>query len=554
MQNAATKALHDGLIAFDRRERGWRGAVAHLDNLTDWQKSLKNIPLPAGGEGWQLAAVSGLKNNEAEIAFVDNMRAHIPWAEMSWARRELADNQFGEAIHQPSDVLKIGDIIMVEAVKENEQGKAYPEKTYTLRQVPVVQGAIVALDPHTGRVFAMNGGFSTKISQFNRATQAMRQPGSSFKPFVYMAALDKGFTPASLIMDSPFDYYQGPGLPLWRPENYGDEDFGPTPLRVGIEKSQNVMTVRIANSIGMPIVVEYAKKFGIVDNMPELLSFALGAKETTPLRMVTAYGMIVNGGKKITPSLIDRVQDRDGKTVWRADKRDCAGCQSAGWMPQLTPPEIPDTREQVEDPRTTYQMVNILQGVVQRGTASRLHDIDFPLAGKTGTTNDSKDAWFVGFTPDLVCGVYVGFDNPVPLGSKETGASVAVPIFRSFITAAIKGKPPVPFRVPPGLRMVRVNPATETLAAPSDKNAIWESFIPGTEPQEGQKRPILDGSVTGSANASGAEQQPAPVGTIEGTDGAGVAPPALPSVVVMPPPPPTPPAAAPATTGTGGLY
>ena len=555
LQNAATKALRDGLISFDRRERGWRGVVAHMNNLDDWQKTLKKIPLPAGGEGWQLAAVAGLKNNEAEIAFADNVRGRIPWAEMSWARQELSDNQFGLPIHQPSDVLKTGDVIMVEAVKENEQGKAYPEHTYTLRQVPVVQGAIVALDPHTGRVFAMNGGFSTKISQFNRATQAMRQPGSAFKPFVYMAALDKGFTPASLIMDTPSDYYQGPGLPLWHPENYGGEDFGPTPLRVGIEKSQNVMTVRIANAIGMPTVVDYAKKFGVVDDMPELLSFSLGAKETTPLRMVTAYGMIVNGGKKITPSLIDRVQDRGGKTIWRADQRDCAGCQSAGWMPQLTPPEIADTREQVEDPRTTYQMVNILQGVVQRGTASRLHDIDFPLAGKTGTTNDSKDAWFIGFTPDLVCGVYVGFDNPVPLGSKETGASVAVPIFRSFITAAIKDKPPVPFRVPPGLRMVRVNPATELLASPADKNAIWESFIPGTEPQEGQKRVILDGSVAGSASGGGATIV-MPTGTVglgEGT--LQPAQPSLPPVVVFPPPPPAaPPVAAPATTGTGGLY
>ena len=541
LQNAATQALRDGLIAFDRRERGWRGAVAHLSDFADWQKKLKGIAIPAGGEYWQLAVVSGLKNNEAQIAFADNARGHIPWTELSWARRELADNQFGPAIHQPSDVLNVGDVVMVEPVKLNEQGKPYPAETFTLRQVPIVQGAIVALDPHTGRVFAMNGGFSTKISQFNRATQAMRQPGSSFKPFVYMAGLDKGFTPASLIMDSPFDYYQGPGLPLWRPENYGGEDFGPLPLRGGIEKSQNVMTVRLANAIGMPIVVEYAKKFGVVDDMPELLSFALGAKETTPLRMVTAYGMIVNGGKKITPSLIDRVQDREGKTLWRADNRDCKDCLSAGWTVPMTPPDIPDTREQVEDPRTTYQMVNILQGVVQRGTAARLHDIDFPLAGKTGTTNDSKDAWFVGFTPDLVCGVYVGFDNPVPLGSRETGASVAVPIFRSFITQAIKDKPPVPFRVPPGLRMVRVNPNTETLAPPSDKNAIWESFIPGTEPQEGQARPILDGSVTGSASTGAA--------AVMGAGGTGVPP-----ASEKPPEPATSSVAAPATTGTGGLY
>jgi penicillin-binding protein 1A len=395
----------------------------------------------------------------------------------------------------------------------------------------------------------MNGGFSTKISQFNRATQAMRQPGSSFKPFVYMAALDNGFTPASLILDSPFDYNQGPGLPLWHPENYDEEDLGPTPLRVGIEKSQNLMTVRIANAVGMPTVVDYAKKFGIVDDMPALLAFALGAKETTPLRLVTAYGMIVNGGKKITPSIIDRVQDRSGKTIWRADTRDCTDCQQAGWTAQTAPPDIPDTREQIEDPRTTYQMVNILQGVVQRGTASRLRDIDFPLAGKTGTTNDSKDAWFIGFTPDLVCGVYVGFDNPVPLGSRETGASVAVPIFRSFITEAIKGKPPIPFRMPPGLRMVRVDPATETLAPPSDKTAIWESFIPGTEPPEGQARPVLDGipDPNGAIAPTPVEINGVTEGTSETPPPAPIAPPDL--AVPVPAP-----ASTPAQTGTGGLY
>ena len=370
---------------------------------------------------------------------------------------------------------------------------------YTLRQVPIVQGALVALDPHTGRVFAMSGGFSAKISQFNRATQAFRQPGSAFKPFVYMAALDKGFTPASLVMDAPFEYFQGPGLPLWKPENYSQEFYGATPLRVGIEKSRNVMTVRLANSIGMDSVVDYAKKFGIVDDMPNLLSFALGAKETTVLKLATAYGMIVNGGKKITPSLIDRVQDRDGRTIWRQDKRECTDCVLPYWKPDTLPPDIPDTREQVEDPRTAYQMVSILEGVVQRGTAAKMRNIGFPLAGKTGTTNESKDVWFVGFTPDLVCGVFVGFDDPKPLGSHETGASVAVPIFQNFMSAAMKDKPAIPFRVPPGLRLVRVNPETETLSSPADKEAIWEAFVPGSEPQEGQSRPVLDGSVTGAA-------------------------------------------------------
>lgn len=554
LQAIATKALRNGLINFDRRERGWRGPVAHLANFADWQKALKKIATPAGDEDWPLAVVLSMKDSEAEIGFQDNKRGRIPWSELSWARRELANDQFGPAIHKPAEVLAVGDVIMVEAVKVGDNGKPYPEDTYTLRQIPIVQGAIVAMDPHTGRVYAMNGGFSAHISQFNRATQANRQPGSSFKPFVYMAALDKGFTPSSLILDGPFEYFQGPGLPLWHPENYEQDFMGPTPLRVGIEKSRNVMTVRLANAIGMPTVVAYAKKFGVVDDMPEFLSFALGAKETTPLKMVTAYSMIVNGGKRVTPSLIDRVQDRDGKTVWRADKRDCVGCVNPGWSQEMTPPDVPDTREQVEDPRTAYQMVSIMEGVVQRGTAAKLKDIGVPLAGKTGTTTDSKDAWFIGYTPDLVCGVYVGFDDPKPLGSHETGASVAVPIFREFITQAIKGKPATPFRVPPGLREVRINVDTGALASIGDKNAIWESFIPGTEPQEGQVRPVLDGSVTGSASEGAA-------GAMTATPVNAAAPVAEPNTTAnlsigggtdMPPLKPLP--AAPATVGTGGLY
>lgn len=540
LQTIATKALRDGLISFDRRERGWRGRVAALTTFNNWQQLLRKIPSPAGGEAWPLAVVMALKDNEAEIGLANGSRARIPWGEMKWARRELADNKFGPPVRKPADVVSVGDVVMVEAVKAGDDGKAYPEGTYTLRQVPVVQGAIVVLDPNTGRVFAMDGGFSTKMSQFNRATQAKRQPGSAFKPFVYMAALDKGFTPASLILDAPFEYFQGPGLPLWRPENYSQEFYGATPLRVGIEKSRNVMTVRLANAIGMPSIVEYAKKFGISDNMPELLSFSLGAKETTPMAMATAYGMIVNGGKKITPSLIDRVQDRNGKTIWRTDKRPCENCQSLGWAPSLQPPDIPDTREQIEDPRTAYQMVSIMQGVVQRGTAAKMKDLPFPLAGKTGTTNDSKDAWFIGFTPDLVCAVYAGFDDPKPLGSHETGASVAVPIFKQFISEAMKGKPSVPFRVPPGLSMVRVDPETENLASASDKNAIWESFIPGTEPQEGQQRVVLDGSVTGSA-ANGPEAVMSGMGDTTSALIDGSAPENMPVT-------------SPSTQGTGGLY
>jgi penicillin-binding protein 1A len=550
LQEIATRALRGGLIDYDRRQRGWRGPVAHLATLQALQLQLNKIAVPAGGEAWQLAAVIGFKDNAAGIAFADGRRGRIPWFEMHWARRELADDSFGPAVHKPSDVLNIGDVVMVEKVAAGEDGKPYPADTYTLRQVPVVQGAIVALDPHTGRVFAMSGGFSAKISQFNRATQAQRQPGSAFKPFVYMAALDKGFTPASLVLDAPFEYVQGPGLPLWRPENYSQQFYGPTPLRAGIEKSRNVMTVRLANSIGMDAVVDEAKKFGIADDMPNLLSFALGAKETTVLRLTAAYGMIVNGGKKIMPSLIDRVQDRDGRAVWRQDGRACDGCLLPIWVAASPAPEIPDTRDQIEDPRTAYQMTSILEGVVQRGTAARMKGIGFPLAGKTGTTNESRDAWFVGFTPDLVCGVFMGFDDPKTLGSHETGASVAIPVFQKFMAEAMKGKPAIPFRVPPGLRMVRVNPETETLAPPSDKNAIWEAFVPGTEPQEGEHRPVLDGSVTGIAAEGAAAAGLAPAATVMTPTGGAFAPAdGSPSAVPAPAVP-----VSPATQGTGGLY
>jgi len=541
LQRVATDALKAGLIDYDRRNRGFRGPIGHLSTLQNWLAQLKTVPVPGGAEIWKPAVVIGLSVGEAELAVIDGTRGHLPWAEMKWARREISMDEFGPAIKKPADVLAIGDVIMVDDVTTSPEGKAYPVGTYTLRQVPVVQGAIVAMDPHTGRVFAMTGGFSSKITQYNRATQAWRQPGSSFKPFVYMAALDKGFTPSSLVMDAPFEYFQGPGLPLWKPENYSQEFYGATPLRVGIEKSRNVMTVRLANAIGMDAVVDSAQKFSIVDAMPNLLSFSLGAKETTVMRMAAAYGMIVNGGKKITPSIIDRVQDRDGKTIWRMDTRPCEACVSDIWVAGKETPEIPDSREQIQDPRTAYQMTSMLEGVVQRGTGGRLKALGFPVAGKTGTTNDSRDAWFVGFTPDLVAAVYVGFDEPHTLGSHETGASVAIPVFQNFMAAAMKDKPALPFRVPPGLRMVRVNAATGALAAPSDKNAIWEAFIPDTEPKEGETRPVLDGSVTGEfaggvnppQTSSGSEGEPATMGT---------------------PAAPIPTVTTPATQGTGGLY
>lgn len=538
LQKAATDSLRAGLIAYDMRQRGYRGPIARIKTVDVWQEALSKIPQPAGGDLWTLAYVYDVKKTEAWIAFKDGSKGVIPWAEMKWARAEYAHDKFGPPVTRPSNVLNVGDVILVEAAVTKEGDKEPEVPLYKLRQVPKVQGAIVALDPHTGRVYAMTGGFSSSISQYNRATQARRQPGSAFKPFVYMAALNKGFTPSSLIMDAPFEYEQGPGLPIWKPENYSQLFYGPTPLRRGIEKSRNVMTVRLANSIGMESVVEEAKKFGVVDDMPTLLSFSLGAKETSPMRMATAYGMIVNGGKKIEPSLIDRVQDRSGKTVWRADTRACEGCLNANWVAGSDTPYIPDTREQVEDPRIVYQMVSMMQGVVKRGTGVRLRSLGMPLAGKTGTTNESRDAWFIGYTPDLVAAVYVGFDEPKPLGKKESGSSVAVPIFKSFIKKAMKDKPLIPFRVPPGLRMVRIDAKTGALAPFRDKNAIWEAYIPETEPKEGEERIILDGTITGEASLGVEAMNPVVVGGEEGLEGEGGKTQML----------------TPSTQGTGGLY
>jgi len=317
-----------------------------------------------------------------------------------------------------------------------------------------------------------------------RATQAQRQPGSSFKPFVYLAALDSGFTPSTKVLDAPFVIEQTPGE-FWRPTNYSNKFYGPSTIRLGIEKSRNLMTVRLAHKLGMEKIVDYATRFGIADEMKEFLSYSLGAGETTLLRITSAYGMLVNGGKKITPTFIDRIQDRNGKTIFSYDQRPCGNCgDTIRWEGQKVP-YIPDNREQIADPKTAYQIVSLMEGVVQRGTARKLNEIGRPLAGKTGTTNKSKDTWFIGFSPDLVAGVFVGFDDPKSLGKRETGSSVAAPIWGAFMKDALKDEPIMPFRVPAGIKNVRVNAKTGRLAQAGDANAIWEAFIAGTEPGSG---------------------------------------------------------------------
>jgi penicillin-binding protein 1A len=337
------------------------------------------------------------------------------------------------------------------------------------------------MDPHTGRVLALTGGFSYEMSQFDRATQAMRQTGSAIKPFVYLAALDHGYTPSTLVLDAPVVIDQGPGLPKWQPKNYEHRSFGLTTLRVGLEESHDLMTIRMGADIGLPTVASYVERFGILDKMPMEYSMLIGAGETTPLRLTSAYAMLVNGGKKITPTLIDSVQDRNGVTIYRADNRQCDGCENVEWHDQ-PPPVLPDNRKQIADPRSVYQVVSMMQGVVERGTGRVIASLHRPLAGKTGTTNESKDVWFVGFSPDLAVGVFIGYDQPKGLGRHETGGTVAAPVFRDFMAAALKDQPPIPFRIPPGIELVRVDATTGQPPRPGDKNVIYEAFKPGTEP------------------------------------------------------------------------
>jgi penicillin-binding protein 1A len=488
-QKIADNALRNGLLAYDRRH-GWRGPLANIEPSADWLGALSKVAPPKGLGEWRLAVVTKILSGHAEINIDDGRIGLVPFAEMKWARRWVQGQLIGPIVKSVSEVLQVGDVIPVEPALFKKNGSVYPNGMYHLRQIPEIDGAVVALDPHTGRILAMSGGFSYKRSQFNRAVQARRQPGSAFKPFVYLAALDKGFTPSTLILDAPFVIDQGPGLPKWRPANYTKKFYGPSTMRLGIEKSRNLMTVRLAQTIGIKTIADYAQKFGIVDKLPNQLSMSLGAGETTLLKLTAAYAMLVNGGKRIKPTLLDRIQDRHGKTVFKHDPRDCEKCRLLVWQQQPVP-AILDHREQVADPSSAYQMVSMLEGVVQRGTGRTMRALGKPLAGKTGTTNRALDTWFIGFSPDLAVGVFVGFDIPRSLGKREQGASVSAPIFKEFMKNALFNKPSIPFRIPPGIRLVRVDAGTGRLARSGDKRIILEAFKPGTVPK-GQVR-VLDG-------------------------------------------------------------
>ncbi|MCH8182140.1 MAG: penicillin-binding protein 1A [Proteobacteria bacterium] len=500
LQAIAERTLRAGLIAYDRRH-GWRGPIATLEVAADWPARLGAIEAPAGLDPWQLALVLKVADDETVVGLASGSQGVIPFDELSWARPWLKGQKVGPRVKRSRDVLREGDVVAVERLPDTLD-------SFALRQLPVVQGALVAMDPHTGRVHAMVGGYSFEQSQFNRATQAQRQPGSAFKPFVYAAALENGFTPASRVLDAPFVVDQGPGLGKWKPANYTKRFYGPSTLRLGLEKSRNLMTVRLAQFLGMEAIADYARRFGINDDLPPMLSMALGAGETTLMQLTAGYAMMVNGGRRIEPSLIDRIQDRRGRTVMRHDTRTCTDCEVAtGWRHQAEP-VLPDLREQIIDSATAYQMVSMLQGVIQRGTGVGVRSVGKPLAGKTGTTNASQDAWFIGFSPDLAVGVYVGFDEPRTLGPREQGASVAAPIFRDFMVEALADEPNIPFRIPRSVRLVRIDYETGLPARNGSKSVILEAFRPGTEPSDAASAVLddagsFDAAELGSAGVGG---------------------------------------------------
>ena len=483
MQVLARNVLVDGFVRFDEQQ-GYRGAISKLDIAGDWGVKLAEVKAMSDVAPWRLAVVLESGDASARVGLqpirdpggaVSKAReiGTVPLEGLKWAKPASGPMR-GKVPVKASQVLEPGDVVYVEPM-------AGKDDQFRLHQVPEVSGALVAMDPQTGRVLAMVGGFSYDQSQFNRATQALRQPGSSFKPLVYAAALDNGYTPSTVVLDAPLEIDTGSGI--WAPENYTKKYYGPSTLRFGIEQSRNVMTVRLAQDVGMPLIGEYAKRFGVYDNLPPYLSFALGAGETTLLRMVGAYAMFDNGGRKIQPTLIDRIQDRYGRTIYRHDSRECRDCDAEKWTSQ-SEPVLVDKRERVLDPMTAYQITSMMEGVVQRGTATVVKDVGKPIAGKTGTTNDEKDAWFIGFSPDLVIGVYLGYDKPRHLGKGATGGVLAAPVARDFLKVALADKPAVPFRVPAGIKLIRIDPKTGMRAGLGDQRVILEAFKPGTAPPD----------------------------------------------------------------------
>ena len=452
LQKIAIKSLREGLISYDKR-KGWRGPVSSSKNLDDWNNDLDKLRLE-NSINWDLAIIKKVNKFSVEIETEKKISGIIKYENITWVKKEF------------NEILKIGDIIYVENINKN---------VFALRQLPEVNGGIVVMDPFTGRVLALSGGFSFMQSEFNRATQALRQPGSAFKPFIYALALENGYTPSTLILDAPLVLEQGLDLKMWKPENYGKKFYGPSTLRMGLEKSRNLMTVRIAQDLGLKKIVNFSKKLGIYENPSELLSISLGSTETTLLKLTSAYASFVNGGKLIKPIMIDRIQDSEGNTIFNNEKRKCLNCDQVSFLSKNYP-NIEDEFLQIFSAETAYQMTSILEGTVQNGTGKNLKDLNLDLGGKTGTTNSNTDTWFVGFTSKLTIGVYVGSDNPKSLGRYETGAKTALPIFKNFVKGAVKKEDARPFKVADNIIMRVIDPITGKKPDNNTKSTIIEAY------------------------------------------------------------------------------
>ena len=452
LQKIAIKSLRDGLISYDKR-KGWRGPLLKNKKINNWKNKLDKFRLEKS-INWNLAIVKKVNKFSIEIETESGVNGIVKYENISWVKKEF------------NEILKVGDVIYVENLNNN---------LFTLRQLPLANGGIVVMDPFTGRILALSGGFSFKKSEFNRATQALRQPGSAFKPFIYALALENGYTPSTLILDAPLVLEQGYDLKMWKPENYGKKFYGPSTLRMGLEKSRNLMTVRIAQDLGLKKIVNFSKQLGIYDDPSELLSISLGSAETTLLKLTSAYSSFINGGKLVKPIMIDRIQDSEGNTIFNNEKRKCTNCDQISFLSENFP-EIEDEFLQIFSPQTAYQMTSILEGTVQNGTGKKLKNLNLDLAGKTGTTNGNTDTWFIGFTSKLAIGVYVGSDNPISLGKYETGAKTALPIFKSFVKNAVKKQDARPFKVADGILMRVIDPITGEKALTESKSTIIEAY------------------------------------------------------------------------------